>query len=134
MMRSIGAVAAGFVFIMVLSFAADAVLRHAMPARFRPDGGSDDLLVLALCLAYVFVFATAGCFVCARIAGHHPMRHAIILGVIGLVLNLGAAIAVWHTAPAWYHVANLLLVMPAAWLGGRLRLSQLSGQAVAAPS
>jgi hypothetical protein len=34
-------------------------------------------------------------------------------------------VALWDTAPVWYHVASLALVMPYAWLGGRLREIEL---------
>jgi hypothetical protein len=83
-------------------------------------------------MLYVGVFATAGCYLTARLAPSQPMRHALVLGVLGLVFNVAGTVAMWDTAPAWYHVASLLLVMPYAWLGGRIRDRQLHGGAVAA--
>ena len=62
------------------------------------------------------------------------MAHARALGVLGLLFNLAGTVARWDHAPAWYHVLALALVMPYAWLGGRLRERQLqrSGAAPAA--
>jgi ABC-type xylose transport system permease subunit len=51
------------------------------------------------------------------------MRHALILGVIGVVLSsLGAitAITMVDVGPAWYPIALVLTTMPCAWLGGAL--------------
>ncbi len=53
------------------------------------------------------------------------MAHALALGVLGLIFNVLGAVARWDHAPAWYHVLALALVMPYAWLGGRLRERQL---------
>jgi hypothetical protein len=33
----------------------------------------------------------------------------------------------WKTAPVWYHIIALLLILPAAWIGGELRVGQLKG-------
>jgi hypothetical protein len=53
------------------------------------------------------------------------MRHALILGVLGLIFNIAGTVAMWDTAPAWYHATALALVMPYAWIGGRIRERQL---------
>lgn len=52
------------------------------------------------------------------------MMHALVLGGFGLVFNIVGAIALWETAPAWYHALSLALVMPYAWIGGRIRVAQ----------
>jgi hypothetical protein len=53
------------------------------------------------------------------------MKHAVALGVLGLIFSLIGAVMVWTTAPVWYHVVSLALVMPYAWIGGRLRENEL---------
>ena len=75
--------------------------------------------------AYVAVYAIIGCYVTARLAPSRPMTHALILGALGLVLNLASTVPLWGTLPAWYLVMNLVLVMPYAWIGGRIRERQL---------
>lgn len=131
MVRSILAIVAGFIFIAALSLGADAVLRASMPGVFSPTGRIDSVPVLLLIIGYVFVFAVAGCYLTARLAPRRPLMHALVLGVLGLLFNIAGTIAVWESAPAWYHAVALLLVMPAAWLGGRLREAQ-AGQSVTA--
>lgn len=126
MIRSVIAIVVGFLLIGLLAFGADFALKSAMPGVFSPTGRVDNAGVLLLMMAYVFVFAVAGCYITARLAPHSPLKHALILGVLGLIFNVLGTWAMWETAPAWYHVVSLLLVMPAAWLGGRLREAQLA--------
>lgn len=123
--RSIVAIAAGFFFIMILSFGMDAILRVAVPDAFDAAGRTESAGMLVFSLLYVGVFAFAGCYIAARLAPSHPMRHALILGGLGLILNIAGSIAMWNTAPSWYHIIAIALVMPYAWLGGWLRERQL---------
>lgn len=126
MMRSILSIIAGFILIGVLAFGADAVVRVAMPGwTLSPTGRVESAPVLLFITAYVFVFAVFGCYITAWLAPHSPMKHALILGLLGLLFNIVGTIMMWHTAPAWFHIVNLILVMPASWLGGRLREAQL---------
>ncbi len=125
MTRSIVVIVAGFFFIGLLCFGADAVLRTVAPGAFSPSGGTDNVPVLLTTLVYVLAFAVTGCYLTARFAPHSPVKHALVLGVLGLVFNVAGAIGMWETAPAWYHVVSVLTTMPAAWLGGRLREAQL---------
>jgi hypothetical protein len=47
------------------------------------------------------------------------MLHGIILGVIGLVSALAAAVAVipMGLSPAWYPIALVIVAFPSVWLG-----------------
>jgi hypothetical protein len=118
-LRSIGAVAAGLVAIFVSSTATDLVM-HATGV-FPPLGAppmSSALFLLAF--AYRFVFDVAGCYFTARLAPRRPMRHALVLGSIGVVLSVAGAIAMWNAGPAWYSLGLGASALPCAWLGGRL--------------
>lgn len=117
--RSILAIVLGFMFIAALAGITGGALASAgiMPAGSEPV--TDTGLVL-LETAYVAIFAIAGCWLAARLAPDRPMRHALILGFLGLVFNVIAAAATWGLRPAWAIVLNLALVMPYAWIGGRL--------------
>lgn len=132
MLRSVIAIVVGFIIIAVLAIGADFALRSAMPDVFSPTGRVENTGVLLLMLGYVFVFAVAGCYLTARLAPQNPLKHALVLGVFGLVFNILGTIAMWETAPAWFHIVALILVMPAAWLGGRLREAQLARNGSAA--
>jgi len=134
MVRSILAIVIGFVFIGVLAFGTDAALRAAMPDAFGPAGRVDSVPLLLFTQFYVFVYAVAGCYLAARIAGRKPMQHALILGALGLVFNIIGSVKMWDTAPAWYHIVAILLVMPAAWLGGRIREKQQPSPSTLAPA
>jgi hypothetical protein len=125
MARSILAIVVGFIFIGVLAFGTEAALHAAMPGEYGPGGRLDSFPLLLFTQLYVFVYAVAGCYLAAWMAGRKPMQHALILGVLGLVFNVIGSVSMWDTAPAWYHIVAILLVMPAAWLGGKIRERQL---------
>jgi hypothetical protein len=117
-LRRAWAVFAGLLVIVTLSIATDAVL-HATgiypPIPQRMSGG---LFVLAL--SYRIAYTVGGCYLAARLAPDHPMRHALAIGAIGLVTGTAGAAAMWAFAPAWYSLGNVAIALPCAWLGGRL--------------
>lgn len=121
MVRSVVAVLSGFLLITALSFGTDLAIRAAMPALFEVNGRTDSVAVLLLTIGYVGLYATLGGYLTARMAPTQPMRHALLLGWLGLLFNAGGSYATWDTAPAWYHLVSLALVMFWAWLGGRMR-------------
>jgi hypothetical protein len=116
--RSIGAVFAGLLFTFAVTTAVDLTL-HALGV-FPPwtERMSDALFVLAL--AYRLPLNAAGAYVAARVAPRHPMRHALVLGGVGIVLTTAGAIAMWDQGPAWYSLANIACALPCAWAGGAL--------------
>lgn len=121
MSRSLLAVITGFLLIATLSVGTDMVLRMAVPSLFEVDGSTTSAPILLLTIAYVGLYATLGCYLTARMAPSAPMRHALVLGVLGLAFNVAGAVSIWAQYPVWYHVMSLLLVMVWAWLGGRMR-------------
>jgi len=119
--RSTGAVLAGFVAIVALSLGTDQVL-HVL-AVYPPWGQrmSDPLFLLAT--AYRIVYTVAGGYLTARLAPHAPVRHALILGLVGLVPGVAGvmvAIAKPELGPLWYPIALAVTGLPCAWLGGVL--------------
>lgn len=130
MLRSILGIVAGFLVIGGLVGVTDLAMRALFAGRFAPSGGTVDPMLLAVTEIYVFVYAAAGCWLCARIAQRRPMLHAIVLGVLGLIFNVAGSYMTWQLYPAWYHVVALILVMPAAWVGGRIAERQLADRPV----
>lgn len=121
-LRSFVAVFVGFVAVVVLSLGTDQVL-HVL--QVYPPWGQPmhDPVLNLLALAYRCVYAVLGSFIAARLAPRAPMRHALVLGVIGLVLSVIGAVAALSMAdlgPAWYPIALVLTTLPCAWLGGDL--------------
>ena len=123
--RSVVAIVAGFLIIAGLAIGTDTIIHARMPNLFDEAGRMESVPWLIATLGYVFVYATFGCWLAARLAPDRPMRHAMILGWLGLVFNVIGTAIQWATVPAWYHAVALATVMPAAWLGGRIRERQL---------
>jgi len=126
-LKSIGAVLAGVLAIVVLSIGTDVVL-HAtgvFPPWFQPM--ADALFLLAT--AYRIVYGVAGGYITARLAPDRPMQHALALGAVGAALSIVGAVATWGRGPAfgpaWYPLALVALAMPQCWAGGRLHGMQL---------
>jgi hypothetical protein len=127
-LRRVGPVLAGLATIFATTTATDVVL-HATGV-FPPSGAvgmSDALFVLAF--SYRAVFDVFGCYLTARLAPARPMRHAMILGAIGLVLSILGAIALWDPEFAWYPIALAASALPSGWLGGRLAVQHATARA-----
>jgi hypothetical protein len=126
-LRSIGALFAGFVVVVVLSLGTDLALHAA--GVFPPWGDpmSDALFLLAT--VYRTAYALLGSYVTARLAPYKPMKHALAGGVVGLVLSTIGAVSTWDKGrefgPHWYPLALVATALPCAWAGGRLRTLQL---------
>ena len=112
--------AGGFLATFVLSVATDAAL-HAAVVSPLGERMSDPLFFLAT--AYRAVYTIAGGWVTARLAPHRPMRHALMLGAIGLVAATGL-VATWgrpEFGPRWYPIAIVAMALPCVWAGAKLR-------------
>jgi hypothetical protein len=125
--RSIGAVVAGVLFIVVGSTLVDTVL-HAVGV-LPPQGQPMNDALSLLALSYRIVIGVAGAWLTARLAPDTPMKHAMILGYVGVVLGLAGVVATWNLglAPKWYPVSLAVLAIPQCWAGGKLH-EMLSGK------
>ncbi len=121
LLRSVGAVIAGFAVVVVLSTATDAVL-HAAKIYPPPQEGLHDPLLNLLALSYRCVFTLAGGWVTARLAPNTPLRHAFVLGLLGTAAGTAGVIATWNLGlgPHWYPIALAVTGLPLCWLGGLL--------------
>ena len=120
--RSIGAVVAGLVAIVVTHTGTDAIL-HAM--GIYPAAGqtmSDALFGLAL--TYRVFFSVLGAALTAYLAPARPLKHALVLGSIGMVGSLAGLLATLgrgpEFGPLWYPLALVLTSLPCCWLGAAL--------------
>src|SRR5512144_1463710 len=104
-MRTILAVLAGVLFIIVVTTLVDIALHIA--GVFPPvDQPLNDSLAL-LATSYRIVISVIGAWLTARLAPDRPMRHAIILGIVGTILGLVGVVATWNLGlgPRWYPIA-----------------------------
>ncbi len=123
--RSIGALLAGFVVVVILSLGTDLALHAA--GIFPPLGQIMSNALFLLATIYRTVYAVVGSYITARLAPDRPMGHALVGGAIGLVLSAVGAVVTWNKdmGPHWYPLALVVTALPCAWVGGKLRLMQL---------
>ena len=118
--RSVLAIFAGFVVVVVLSLGADEVF-HLL--NVYPPWGvpmyEPGLNLLAL--TYRGIFTLMGGYVTAYLAPSSPMKHVLVGCGIGLILG-GLGVVAATTAdlgPIWYPVAVAVTGPVLNWLGGR---------------
>lgn len=125
--KSIVAVVVGFLAIVVLSIGTDAVMHASGIFPRLGQSMSDGLFVLAT--AYRIIFSIIGCYIAARLTLNQPMKHALWLGIVGVIVSAIGAATTWNGGPEfgphWYPLALIVVSLPCAWLGGKLRESQL---------
>jgi hypothetical protein len=124
--KSIWAVLAGVLFIVIGSTLVDLVL-HAIGVYPPVDQPIDDALAL-LATAYRVVISIAGAWLTARLAPDRPMKHALYLGYVGVVLGLVGLAATWNMGlgPRWYPIALVVLAIPQCWVGGKIHAMRSS--------
>ncbi len=120
--KSIGAVFAGLAVVFLLSMLTDAVLQKTGIMIMDPFVQNPVWLIVVIIL-YRTLFNALGCYLAARLAPQNPMKHAMILGIIGVVLTIVGLVAMWEIPPRWYPVSLIVLTLPAAWLGGKMALN-----------
>jgi peptidoglycan/LPS O-acetylase OafA/YrhL len=115
MLRSIGAVAAGY-FVFVVS----AVLIFQLSGH-DPHADAPIAFEIAI-LVWGAVFAMVGGWLAAHVSVRRPATHA---AVVALVIALGATVSMLTAGGArWSQAAALVVMAPCAWLGGALASRQ----------
>ena len=124
--RSVWAVFAGFVLVVVLSVGTDVVLRSLR--IFPPLGQSMSNELFALATIYRTIYGILGSYATARLAPRRPMLHAMVGAMLGTIVGTVGAVVTWkHTelGPHWYPLALIATAFPCAWIGGRIREAQI---------
>lgn len=119
-LKSVGAVLAGFVTVVVLSVGTDSVLEK-LGIFPPPDQGLFITWMLVLALVYRCAYTVAGGYVTALFAPNRPLRHVIILGLIGIVAGSVGVVVGWNLSAHWYPIALVITALPCTWLGGKLK-------------
>ena len=118
--KSVWALAAGLLFIIGVTTLVDIVL-HLVGVYPPMDQPIDNSLAL-LATIYRIIISIAGAWLTARLAPNQPMKHAMALGYIGVVLGLVGLVATWNMGlgPKWYPIARVVLAIPQCWAGGKI--------------
>ncbi|MGH9943443.1 MAG: hypothetical protein ACRD9R_13935 [Pyrinomonadaceae bacterium] len=123
MLRSILALVAGSITWMVTALGTDLMLMSLFPGWFDANGRVESVSVMMMMMTYSLSYSVLGGYVTGYIARRSEAAHAFALGLLQLAMGLVATIKMWDTAPAWWHVTFLLLLIPANVIGGLLRAS-----------
>jgi hypothetical protein len=105
------------------------LLMHATGA-FPPWGWPMPTNLWLLALAYRAIDSIGGSYIAALLATDRPLLHALVLGVIGVLLSSIGTIATWSKGaefgPKWYPIALVIVALPCAVIGGTVRQRQIS--------
>jgi len=128
--KSIWAVVAGVLTIIIVTTIVDLVLHlvHVYPPMNQPL--TDALALLAS--SYRLAISIAGAYLTAKLAPDRPMRHALILGGVGVILGLVGLIVTWNLGlgPRWYPISLVVVALPQCWAGGWLFERRLRARSV----
>jgi hypothetical protein len=119
LLKSIGAMLAGIIAGAIPAVAMDSILEKAGIMETDPFDANPTGLIMGV-LLYRLIFNVTGSYVTARLAPKHPMRHAMILGILGLVIGTIGTIVMWDVPPHWYSIGVALISVPCAWTGAKL--------------
>jgi len=123
-LKSIGAVLAGFIFIGITHTGIDAILESA---GVLPKGNLFvEAWLILIVISYRAIFSIAGCYISAWLAPNYPVRHSLALGIVGAIFSTMGAITMGHLGPAWYAWTLVIVSVPIGWLGGKLYEQRLN--------
>ncbi|TGL76782.1 hypothetical protein [Leptospira yasudae] len=117
-LKSVWAVFAGFLTIFILSTAVDVILHQT--GVYPPFGVIMSDSLFALATAYRIVFGIFSGYVTARVAPDQPMKHALALGILGVIVSITGAIVMWDAGPAWYSLGIIAIALPCSWAGAKI--------------
>ncbi len=121
-LKSIGAVVAGFLTGVLLSVGTDWIVEHA--GIFPPPSSAGLYItwMLAVALLYRTIYTVAGGYMTAMLAPKRKMLHVNILGFLGTLGGIAGVVGGWNLSAHWYPIALALLAYPSVWAGGKLYL------------
>ena len=121
--KSVIAVLTGLITVIILANGTDIFLETAgiFPSvKDQLENGFNTYWMLMLAITYRTAYMIIGGYITALLSPGKPMRHVLILGIIGTILGIAGAIAAWGIAPSWFLISIVLLGLPAVWVGGRI--------------
>lgn len=130
-MRSVLAVLTGIVVLTLLTFAIEAsttpLLMDAFPSALpTKEAFQRNVPVKILILVYSTLCMCAAGYITAWIARRNELRLAVMMATFQVALTAWAMSVYGDHAPLWAWLAGMALMVPAAWLGAKLRRSRAS--------
>jgi len=118
--KSLVALGAGLLVVVVVTTLVDIVLHAA--GVYPPLNQPIDNRLALVATSYRIVIGIYGAWLTARLAPSRPMKHAMILAGIGVVLGLIGVVTTWNSGlgPRWYPIALVVLAIPQSWVGARV--------------
>jgi hypothetical protein len=120
LLKSIGAVVAGFLVVGVLHTLTDLFLEKTGIFPLPDQPSALETKFLAIAAIYRNIYNVFGGWLTARLAPSRLVGHAVILGVLGLLANIAGGIVMWKIGAHWYPFVLAALALPSCWLGGVL--------------
>jgi hypothetical protein len=87
-----------------------------------------DTHLLFISLTFHSVYAIAGAYITAGIAGESAKKAVIILGSKEAILWLLGTLLLWKHAPLWFNLTKAISGIPLAMIGGRIYLWKNDGR------
>lgn len=127
-LKSSGAVFAGFITVVVLSTVTDMILESTgiFPSVQEQTKLGPARWLLITALFYRSIYTILGGYVTAKLALHNPMKLVKILAVLGFVAGVAGVIAGWNLSEDWYPIALAVTGPLFVWVGGKLAVKKSS--------
>jgi len=121
-LKGVGAVLAGIIFIVITHTVTDLVLEK-LGVFTPPEQGFHITWMVVTATIYRSSYTVAGGYLTAALAPDRPMLYAVILGLFGIAASTAGAIVMIprNLGPTWYPIALMILALPCTWLGGKLK-------------
>ena len=119
-LKSIGAVVAGFITVVILSVGTDKIMEAVGIFPPPSEAGLFVTWMLVVALVYRSVYAVVGGYVTALCAPSNPLKHVKILGVFGIIGGVAGVIVGWDLSAHWYPIALAVTAYPLTYWGGKL--------------
>jgi uncharacterized membrane protein YeaQ/YmgE (transglycosylase-associated protein family) len=149
-LRTVGAIVAGIVVLAALSFgieaAADPLMMRFFSRTFPNAAALNHTIPGQLAMfVYTFLSIVAGGYVAAWIAStpvrrsgapgapvarEHPLRDAVIMGVVEALFTAWIMTAKFHQPLLHSCIVGVVVCIPSAWLGGNLRVRTARPKAI----
>jgi hypothetical protein len=119
--RNVLAVIAGVVLWSVLWVGGAQLAAMMYPAVLAPGQPVTHTGALLGYIAFSVVLSVLAGYATAAAATGNRMRSVRIVAGVLLLMGIGFEASAWQLTPVWYHLVFLVLLVPAALYGGRLR-------------